>query len=428
MAREWAIETGQIEGLYRFDCGLTMTLIEDGITASRIPATASEMSPEQVAAILLDHLATLEGLFAFVKGDGPLSKGYIHELHQALLRHQPTHRVFAAASSTYFDKPLDRGKYKEQPNNPLRPDGTTFEYCSPLEVNAEMDRLIEFFYSQEGQNISPEIQAAWLHHAFTCIHPCADGNVRVARALATLVLIKAGLMPLVVPAVEKHSSYIPALEAADAGDYRALVETFRRWQGRRMIELSQRVSFDEAKPAGSLDEFFSAVEQNMVLKGLSAPKSWETVSARGSEAFTFCEDRFREIAERLRQSAKPSGLHFMVGDSSELPPGYDLADRGYPAFDATTRILQLGYRSSPKESMQAQIDLVRARAGKASRGLELAVLWYRSELESGALGHPFLISFAESKQDLLERFSKWPDTQMLIGLSKWRQSYLAESR
>ncbi|MCC6538966.1 MAG: Fic family protein [Bryobacterales bacterium] len=428
VAREWAIETGQIEGLYRFDRGLTMTLIEAGITASRIPGTASAMSPEQVAAILHDHLATLEGLFTFVKGDRPLSKGYIHELHQALLRNQHTHPVLAAATGAFFDKPLTRGKYKEQPNNPLRPDGTTFEYCPPVEVDAEMERLIDLYHAHESQGVPAELQAAWLHHAFTCIHPYADGNGRVARALATLVLIKAGLMPLVVPAEEKQSIYIPALEAADAGDYRALVESIRRWQGRLVIELSQRVTFEEAKPAGSLEEFFAAVEKDMVRQGLRPPQAWESAAEIAQEAFHHGYEQLRVASERLMKNTQASGLKFLIGESRALPPDCDLGNRGYPAFDVKTCVLQLGYRNSPKESAQAQIQLIRARAGAAARGLELAVAWYLSERESGPLGHPFLISFGESKAHALERFSRWMNTQLLEGLEKWRQTYLAETR
>ena len=40
-----------------------------------------------------------------------------------------------------------------------------------------------------------EIEATWLHHRFTQIHPFQDGNGRVARALASLVFF-AGLVSI----------------------------------------------------------------------------------------------------------------------------------------------------------------------------------------------------------------------------------------
>lgn len=72
-------------------------------------------------------------------------------------------------------------------------------------------------------------EAAWLHHRFTQIHPFQDGNGRVARALATLVCLRAGGFPLVVRGRQKRE-YISALEAADQGDLRPLTGLFERQQ------------------------------------------------------------------------------------------------------------------------------------------------------------------------------------------------------
>src|ERR1700704_3764121 len=93
LAREWSIETGQIEGVYDIDRGITQTLIERGIRSDLIPAEPNQKSPELVAAIIQDHYQVLEGLFQFVRGDRKLTKGYIHELQAALLNHQDTTTV-----------------------------------------------------------------------------------------------------------------------------------------------------------------------------------------------------------------------------------------------------------------------------------------------------------------------------------------------
>ena len=42
LAREWAIETGQIEGIYDIDRGTTRTLIERGINADLIPRVSGQ--------------------------------------------------------------------------------------------------------------------------------------------------------------------------------------------------------------------------------------------------------------------------------------------------------------------------------------------------------------------------------------------------
>ncbi len=67
------------------------------------------------------------------------------------------------------------------------------------------------------------MRAAWLHHAFTQIHPFEDGNGRVARALASLELIRGGLPPLTVYR-EMQSRYYDSLLEADLGRPQALVE------------------------------------------------------------------------------------------------------------------------------------------------------------------------------------------------------------
>ena len=118
---------------------------------------------------------------------------------------------------------LIRGAYKQWPNNPRQSDGSIHEYCPPDHVAAEMDRLVEL---HEGHvSVPPEVEAAWLHHRFTQIHPFQDGNGRIARALATLVFVKAGWFPLVVRNAVRDQ-YLDALEVADAGDLRELVTLF----------------------------------------------------------------------------------------------------------------------------------------------------------------------------------------------------------
>jgi Fic family protein len=57
-----------------------------------------------------------------------------------------------------------------------------------------------------------------MHHAFTSIHPFEDDNGCVARALASIEFIRAGMFPLLIDRSDKHSEYIPALERADADE------------------------------------------------------------------------------------------------------------------------------------------------------------------------------------------------------------------
>ncbi len=225
LKREWAIETGMIENLYKFDRGLTLTLIEHGVEILDSLHEADLKEPGRTKALILDQHEVVEGLFAFVKGERPLSTSYIKEIHQTLTRNQKTIESIDTLSRRQKIC-LERGVWKRLPNNPTRAsDGLIHEYCPPEHVASEMDQLLRWHNEHENNGVPPEVEAAWLHHRFTQIHPFQDGNGRVARALATVILIKADWFPLIVSYSER-SGYLNALEAADRGDLKPLVDFF----------------------------------------------------------------------------------------------------------------------------------------------------------------------------------------------------------
>ncbi len=240
LLREWSIETGILERLYTIDRGVTQLLIEQGIDAALIPHSSTDRPVSELVNILEDHRTTLEGLFDFVSSRQPLTVSYIRQLHQMVTRSQQQVEAMDQFGTPVHSDML-HGEWKRWPNNPKRSDGLMHEYCPPLQVAGEMERLVQFF--QSHQNVSPEILSAWLHHRFTQIHPFQDGNGRVARALATLVFLQAGWFPLIVNR-DQRSEYITALEAADAGDLKPLVMLFGQNAKRsfaRALELSEDV-------------------------------------------------------------------------------------------------------------------------------------------------------------------------------------------
>jgi Fic family protein len=196
LRRQWAIETGIIERLYSLDAGVTETLIERGIDASLIPHEATDRDPELVVLIIRDHEEAIDWIFDFIKGERQLSIAFIKELHALMTRHQET----ATAIDQFGNKievPLLRGAFKIRPNNPVRQDGSVPRVLPPPpeQVDSEMDRLVALHHEHMKEGVAPEVEAAWLHHRFTQIHPFQDGNGRVVRALASLVLIQARWFP-----------------------------------------------------------------------------------------------------------------------------------------------------------------------------------------------------------------------------------------
>ena len=234
LKREWAIETGVIENLYDIDRGVTQSLIEHGFKAELIHHGSTNKSRGYVLQLLKDQEASLEGVFDFIKDERKLTTSYVKELHASLVRSQNTTEAMDPLGQR-MEVPLIKGDWKTQDNHPVR-DGMKYLYCPTEHVGSEMDRLINFHSTHVRNNVSSEVQAAWLHHRFTQIHPFQDGNGRVARTLASLILIKDDLFPLVITRDGRHE-YIEALEDADEGDLGSLVAVFVK---------SQKVQFRRA--------------------------------------------------------------------------------------------------------------------------------------------------------------------------------------
>jgi len=81
-----------------------------------------------------------------------------------------------------------------------------------------MPLLIEWLRDPRFIAANPALQAAYAHFALVAIHPFADGNGRVARALASTYLCRAAGVPLVVFDDQKDA-YFAALRTADSGRF-----------------------------------------------------------------------------------------------------------------------------------------------------------------------------------------------------------------
>lgn len=232
--RDFAIETGQIEGLYLLKRGVGVTLITEGFEGARDEHSVAAVPEGVLKGLLQDQLEALEMLYAHVAEERPLTASGIREWHQLMTRHQET-----AAGIDPFGRrveiPLRRGAWKIKPNNPRRRDGFVHEYCPPEQVESEIERFLAFHRRHANLDLAPELEAAWLHHEFVRIHPFQDGNGRVSRLLMALPFIKAGAFPPVIRAVGKDD-YIFALEAADSGLFETFVEYLGAEFARQMFK------------------------------------------------------------------------------------------------------------------------------------------------------------------------------------------------
>lgn len=226
--RAFAIETGEIEGLYTLKRGVTEQLIAEGFAGVVGAHTVESLEDRTLKGLLEDQNAACEMLWQDVAQGRPLSASMVKDWHHLLVRHQETVAGLTTVDGRgrRVEVPFVRkGMWKIAPNNPRRPDGVVHEYCPPEQVQSEMDRFFGIYNDEVAPRGYPvEVEAAWLHHRFVRTHPFQDGNGRVSRLLMAYAYVKRFLPPPVISADFKPG-YIAALEVADRGD----LETFVRY-------------------------------------------------------------------------------------------------------------------------------------------------------------------------------------------------------
>jgi Fic family protein len=260
LKRQHAIETGIVEKLYDLKEGITQTFIKEGFVESYLQHGDTNISPKQLIAYLKDHLEAIDFVFDVVKQNRKITRSFILELHQLITQHQHTTDAINSLGNIVTVKLL-KGQFKKFDNNPKRADGTIFLYCPPVHVDSEIDNLISILGVLEENHTKPVIIAAWFHHAFTQIHPFQDGNGRLARLLASLILIKNGLFPFTVKGAEKKK-YIDSLEFADKNEPQSLVDFFCEVE-KRNIEEALNLKLEISATKSSFDEVADIFSQKL---------------------------------------------------------------------------------------------------------------------------------------------------------------------
>ena len=218
--RAFAIETGQIEGLYTLRRGITEQLVAEGFAGAVGAHTVESLKDDTVRGLLEDQEAAYDMMFDDVASGRELSGHLVKSWHQLLTRHQETVPGIDAQGRRVEAPFTTKGAWKSRSNNPRRPDGVIHEYCPPEQAQSEMDRFFGLYQSIRRQGFPVNVEAAWLHHRFVQTHPFQDGNGRVSRLLMAWAYIRQGLPPPIITAQAK-SDYIAALERADTGNLRS---------------------------------------------------------------------------------------------------------------------------------------------------------------------------------------------------------------
>lgn len=107
----------------------------------------------------------------------------------------------------------------------------TFTPPTAAEVPFLMRELVSWMNKQTTEDIHPVLKAGIVHHEFVRIHPFIDGNGRVGRTLATLILFLGGYDIRRFFSLEEYydkdaAMYYEALGKASSGDLTVWLEYF----------------------------------------------------------------------------------------------------------------------------------------------------------------------------------------------------------
>jgi len=129
--------------------------------------------------------------------------------------------------------PAEQGEYRKK-QVVIRNSQTgeiTFRPPPPIEVPFLMREFVYWLNTWDFQKIHPVLKAGIAHHELVRIHPFLDGNGRVARILATLILFLGGYDIRRFFSLEEYYdkdaiSYYENLQKATAGDLTSWLEYF----------------------------------------------------------------------------------------------------------------------------------------------------------------------------------------------------------
>jgi len=437
LIRRLSVETGILERLYDLDRGTTEALVAKGFVEDLVARSSTDIEPSRLIDILRDQEAAIHLLMDCVAGNRRLTNGVIHELHSILTRHQDTTTAMDQFGSRR-EIPLLKGRYKELPNNPKRPDGSIHEYCPPVQVASEMENLLN--WCSEYSPDDPIIVCAWLHHRFTQIHPYQDGNGRVARSLITFVLLRAELLPLVIDR-DLRTEYIDALELADRGDLSALASQFARLERAAIlqalsVDADAEIAHERTLTAAVIDSLAQKLGRRRLAKKVELRTVNEVAVVLRGHARTHTEQAFNQLAKPLADVGEPE-IHMADGGP----------DRGnahwfrYEVIKSANKVGKFANFAEAHYFIKSTMRVERERlmfvvsfhhVGRELSGIMEAIAFARLQSYEDSDDReyasqdfflcslePFVFTHRTSDQDIHESFSRWLDTALAIAIKEY---------
>jgi len=210
-------------------------------------------------------------------------------------------QFFDTNDPLWFDKPLDR---------PVE--------VSWLDVPRHMQELCE--YISKRHPCAP-LAAAAAHAWFTHTHPFLDGNGRVARVLANIILLRHDWPPMVI-LKDAREEYLDALEESDGGRIQPLFDLFLNYIEIALKYLSDKDYFlplyqlENREPTARFAKWNEQAGRFMDLLRRELDRygwSLDRVQLPSSTTFFLLEDGVPGAASLLGRARHPDGRAVRIG-------------------------------------------------------------------------------------------------------------------
>jgi hypothetical protein len=311
LLRAAALDSAALDGLFPANTELTAMVLNSAISG---PAGTDD----PVEVVVECHRRALVLAAEAAAGGRRADPHLIAVLQDVITEAQASYTV-TTDTGEFIEVDLPRRQYKPVSNYLPLPGGGLAVFAPARMVAAEMERLAGELESAACTALHPAVQAAYAHYALTAIHPFADANGRLARTIASMFLMRAAGVPLIVFA-EQWPGYYQALKlATQDGDGQALVD-FVCVAAMSAMDLAANLV---ARPtAGAL-----AAD---VLARIAAPG--DAASAADEAARSLIETLAIELREALY--SPPRGVRIAITASRTMPAGH--AETAYRLADGQT--------------------------------------------------------------------------------------------
>jgi Fic family protein len=437
--RQWAIETGAIEQIYSISDGATRTLIEHGLHAALLAHGDTDIDTDLAVARIVDQHNAIEAVYQFIAQERPLNKTFLRQLHDVLTAHQDTVDAIDGLGAE-VKRPLIRGNWKTLPNNVRGPDGQLFAFCPPESVESEVDRLLAMHSEHLRLGVSPLVEAAWFHHRFTLIHPFQDGNGRMARALASLILLQGRWMPLLVTREDK-GGYIEALRRADDGDLMPLVARFGSLQQRvivHAISSAEDAVMETVRMAGVMDLVKDKIRRRVHAMSQAMALARAVADILQGIAFAQMREVAKELDGLIKTARKSNKAWAYQGRNN------DEEKSGYFQLQIVESARQQGYFANRRDyrawsclaiQMDSRAEILVHLHGVGPDGAGMfgasACTWSKSTSgdDGGssvvtAIGEHFVFAAPEDGNNVQQRFSRWMEVVLAEAVARWQAEAL----